>query len=97
MGGLALRAFSTALRMNSPRLFGPAMASMLTTMSAVRRTADITVSTFCLSGGRPIRRFVPDFNANVKLTSTPYTVIDPYIVYAYGGQTLAFCREEQEV
>lgn len=80
---------SIASRMKSLRLFGPAMASMRSATGAVSRTVVTTVSTFLLSGGRPIGRFLPDSIASVKRASIAYSVIDGYSVFAYNGQTEA--------
>lgn len=60
---------SMASRMNSPRLFGPAMASMRAATSAVMRIVVTTVSVFSFSGGRPIRRGVPDSIESVNSPS----------------------------
>jgi hypothetical protein len=42
-----------------------------------------------LSGGRPMRGFVPESNESVKPSSIAYSVIDPYSVCGYNGQTKA--------
>ena len=47
-----------ASRMNCPRLFSPATASILSFMSAGNRTRTATVSTFLFSGGRPMRGLI---------------------------------------
>lgn len=78
---------SIASRMNSPRLFGPAKASIRAATSDDRRMVVTTVSMLRLSGGRPMRGFVPDSIDTVKPTSITYSVIDPYNVFAYNGQT----------
>ena len=57
---------STASRMNSARLFGPASASMRSACASVRRTSTGFVADLALSGGRPMRVVVADIGKFVK-------------------------------
>lgn len=77
---------SIASRMKSPRLFGPARSSILSTTSDDKRMVVTTVSALRLSGGRPMRRVVPESCVVVKSAPISYSVIDHYNVCAYKGQ-----------
>jgi hypothetical protein len=80
---------STASRMKSERLFSPASSSIRAATSADSRTVVTTVSELRLSGGRPMRRVVPESCVAVKFAPISYSLIDGYIVFAYKGQTKA--------
>lgn len=80
---------STASRMNSARLFGPAISSMRSACSSVRRTRTGLVADLVLSGGRPMRPVVADIGKFVKPSSKAISLIDVVTDIAYLGNTEA--------
>lgn len=85
---------STASRMNSARLFGPASSSMRDACASVRRTSVGFVADLALSGGRPMRAVVADIGMSVNSTSKAISLIDLVSDIAYKGNIGAHRRSD---
>lgn len=85
---------STASRMNSARLFGPASSSMRCACASVRRTSVGFVADLAFSGGRPMRAVVADIGMSVNRSSKAISLIDLVSDIGYKGNIGAQRRRD---